>query len=96
MAEPHELIVLVPAVAAVVSLVVHGRLANRSGSALFAYCLLIALAIAVAATAISMAPVNPVAQAVTDTGVLLAGALAFAASGRLLFAFDMTGDAGGR
>jgi hypothetical protein len=96
MAGPHELIVMVPAVAAIVSLVIHGRLANRSCSDLFAYGLLIALVIAAAAIAISMAPANPVAQAVTDTGVLLAGALAFAASGWLLFAFSMAGDAGDR
>jgi hypothetical protein len=96
MAEPHELIVMVPAVAAIVSLVVHCRLANRSGSDLFAYGLLIALVIATAAIAISLAPANHVAQAVMDTGVLLAGALAFAASGWLLFAFVIAGDAGDR
>lgn len=92
MEELHELIALVPAVVAILSLVVHYRLANRSGSGLFAYGLLLALVIAIAATTISLAPADTAAQAVKDVGVLLAGALAFAASGWLLFAFGMAGD----
>jgi hypothetical protein len=87
---------MMPAMAAILSLFIHYRLANQSGSGLFAYSLLISLAIAVAAAAVSLAPADPAAQAATDTGILLAGALAFAASGWLLFAFGMAGDAGGR
>jgi hypothetical protein len=96
MTEPGELISLAPAVAAIVSLAVHSRLANRSGSDLFAYGLIIALVIAAAATAISLAPSDPAAQAITDTGVLLAGVLSFAASRWLIFAFGIAGDAGDR
>jgi hypothetical protein len=96
MAIPLEPITLLPAMLAILSLIIHYRLTNQSGSGLFAYNLLIALAIAIAATAISLAPACPVAHAAADTGILLAGALAFAASGWLLFAFGMAGDAGGR
>jgi hypothetical protein len=81
-------------VAAAVSLIIHWRLAIKSGSGLFAYSLLITAAIAATATATSLAPAGPVAQAVADVGVMLAGALAFAASGWLLFAFGRAGDAG--
>ncbi|HEY3273061.1 MAG TPA: hypothetical protein VGJ92_04825 [Methanocella sp.] len=96
MAELHEFITLAPAMTALLSLVAHCRLAKLSGSGLFAYGLLLALVIAVAATAISLAPADPATQAVTDTGILLAGALAFAASGWLLFAFGIAGDTGDR
>jgi hypothetical protein len=94
MAAPLEPIAIITVAAAALSLIIHWRLASQSGSGLFAYCLLIAAAIAAAATAASLAPACPVAQAVADTGILLAGALAFAASGWLLFAFGMAGDAG--
>jgi hypothetical protein len=96
MAELHELIAMASALLAILSLVVHYRLLNKSGSGLFAYSLLIATAIAVAVLASSVAPADQVAQAVTDTGILLAGALAFAASGWLIFAFGMAGDPRGR
>jgi hypothetical protein len=93
MAAPLESIALMSVVAAALSLIIHWRLASQSGSGLFAYCLLIAAATAAAATAAVLAPGSPVARAVTDAGILLAGALAFAASGWLLFAFGMAGDA---
>jgi hypothetical protein len=92
----RELISMVPAVAAIVSLAVHSRLANRSGSDLFAYGLIIALVIAAATIAISLAPSDHDAQAITDAGVLMAGVLSFAASRWLIFAFGMAGDAGDR
>lgn len=96
MAEPHELIATTSAVVAILSLVVHYRLLMKSGSGLFAYSLLIATAIAIAALAASLAPADHRAQAVTDVGILMAGALSFTASGWLIFAFGMAGDAGGR
>jgi hypothetical protein len=96
MAAPLELMTIMTVAAAALSLIIHWRLANRSGSGFFAYCLLIAAAISAAATAAALAPADPVAQAVTDTGILLAGALAFAASGWLLFAFGLAGDIGDR
>jgi hypothetical protein len=96
MAELPELITLASVLVAVLSLVVHYRLLMMSGSGLFAYSLLIVAAIAVATLAASLAPANPGAQAVTDVGILMAGALAFAASGWLIFAFGMAGEAGGR
>jgi hypothetical protein len=92
MAAPLELI---PAITAILSFVIHYRLAYRSGSGLFAYGLLIATAIAIAALATSLAPTDPVAQATADAGILLAGALAFAASGWLLFAFGQADDTDG-
>ena len=88
-----EPVALISVVAAVLSLVVHARLANQSGSGLFAYGLLIVAAIAAGATATALAPADPAAQALADTGILLAGTLAFAASGWLLFAFGLAGDA---
>lgn len=91
-----ELVTLATAAAAILSLLVHYRLARQSGSGLFAYSLLISAAIAVAALAVSLAPSDPAAQAMADAGILLAGALAFAASRWLLFAFGRAGDAGGR
>ncbi len=96
MAALLESIAIMSVVAAAISFIIHWRLASLSGSGLFAYGLLIAGAIAVAATTVSLAPACPVAQAVADAGILLAGALAFAASGWLLFAFGMAGDAGDR
>jgi hypothetical protein len=96
MAVPLELFSVIPAVAAILALIIYYRLARLSDSGLFAYCLLIAVAIACAALAISLAPANQAAEAVADIGILLAGALAFAASGWLLFAFGQAGDARGR
>jgi hypothetical protein len=91
-----ELMTVLPVVIALTLLVVHYRLAGRSRSGLFAYVLLMAAAIAVAVVANFLAPADQAAQAVTDTGILLAGAMAFAASGWLLFAFGQAGDTGGR
>jgi hypothetical protein len=96
MADLPELIALASAMVAILSLVAHYRLMRKSGSGLFAYSLLIAASITIAALAASLAPVDHSAQAVTDVGIMLAGALAFAASGWLLFAFGMAGDAGDR
>lgn len=94
MAALLESIAIMSVLTAAVSLVVHWRLASQSGSGLFAYGLLITAAIAAGATAVALAPACPIAQAVADAGVMLAGVLAFAASGWLLFAFGMAGDAG--
>jgi hypothetical protein len=96
MAVLSESFPVIPAVAAIFALIVHYRLVRLSGSGLFAYCLLMATTIAIAALAISVAPANQAAQAVTDIGILLAGALAYAASGWLLFAFSQADDARGR
>jgi hypothetical protein len=92
MAALPESIAIMSVVAAAVSLIIHWRLANQSGSGFFAYCLLIAMAIVAATTAAALASACPIAQAVADAGILLAGALAFAASGWLLFAFGIAGD----
>lgn len=91
-----KLMAALPVVIALVSLAVHYRLAGRSGSGMFAYSLLMAAAIAVAVAAVSLAPVNQAAQAVADIGILVAGAMAFASSGWLLFAFSQAGDSDGR
>jgi hypothetical protein len=96
MAAVSESIEIMSVVAAALSFLIHWRLANLSGSGLFAYGLLMATAIAAATMALSLAPTCPIAQAIADAGVLLAGALAFAASGWLLFAFGMAGDTGER
>lgn len=96
MAAPLDSISLIPAVVAVISLLTHYRLARLSDAGLFAYGLLIAASIAIAALVSSLAPVDQTAQAVADTGILTAGVLAFAASGWLLFAFGQAGDPGGR
>jgi hypothetical protein len=80
--------------AAALSFFIHWRPANRSGSVLFAYGLLLASATAAVATATALEPASPVAQAAADAGILLAGALAFAASGWLLFAFGRAGESG--
>ena len=96
MAALVESIAIMSIVVAAISFIIQWRLANQSGSGLFAYGLLMATAIAAAAMAISLAPACPVAQAVADAGIMLAGALAFAASGWLLFAFGLAGDAGER
>ncbi len=93
---PPELVTALPVIVALLSLIVQYRQAGRSGSGLFAYGLLMAAAIAVAIIAISAAPADQAAQAVADIGILLAGALAFAASGWLLFAFSQAGDTDGR
>ncbi len=87
---------LITAAIAILSFIIFYRVARLSESGLFAYSLLIAAAIAAAALATVLAPADPVAQAVTDTGIMLAGGLAFAASGWLLFAFGRAGDTGGR
>lgn len=96
MAAALESIAIMSVVAAAISFIIHWRLANQSGSGLFDYNLLIAAAIAAAAAAVALAPADPIAQAVADAGVLLAGALAFAASGWLLLAFGLAGEAGER
>lgn len=94
MAALLEPITLLSVLLAILSLIIHWRLASKSGSGLFAYYLLIAAAIATATTAASLAPACPVGQSIADVGTLLAGALAFAASGWLLFAFGVAGDTG--
>jgi|AGTN01.3.fsa_nt_gi hypothetical protein len=89
-----ELIVAASAVIAILMLAIHYRLVRLSDSGLFAYGLLMVIAIAFSMLAIILAPANHVARAVADVGILLTGALAFAASRWLLFAFRVAGDSG--
>jgi hypothetical protein len=96
MATLLELAAMAPVIIALLSLVIHYRLARVSNSGLFAYGLLIVAAIAIATVAITMAPDDQAIQAGTDLAIMLAGVLAFAASGWLLFASGMAGDTDGR
>ncbi len=94
MAGLHDIVVLAFAIVAVLSIALHYRMARLSGSGLFACSLLMAIAIAFSMLAVILVPANPVAQAVADVSILMAGALAFAASRWLLFAFRVAGDSG--
>ncbi|HUL61418.1 MAG TPA: hypothetical protein VLT35_00020 [Methanocella sp.] len=96
MADINELAALTLLVAAAVCVAVQYRLLRLSDSFLFAYYLIMSAAIAVPFVALALAPSLPVAQAAADVGILLAGAMAFAAAGWLSFASGVAGDAGDR
>jgi len=91
-----ELAAVVSIAVAALSVIVQYRLLKTSDSGLFACYLIMAAAIAVPAGALALAPADPAAQAAADLGILLAGAMAFAASGWLSFAFGVAGDTSDR
>ncbi len=92
----HEPGVAMLLVAAVAWVAVQYRLFRLSDSFLFVYYAIIAAAIAVPAVTLTLAPSHAIALAAADLGILLAGAMAFAAAGWLSFAAGLAGDAGDR
>lgn len=96
MAGPHEPAIGLQAALAFCSLAVSCLAAKKFATGMFAYGLAGSAAVAVPAVLIALQPAGPAARAAADLGVLLAGAMALAASGWLISAFRAAGDAGGR
>lgn len=92
MAVPPEAFQIVMVVTAVIMVALQYHISKKSGTWFFIFGLLCASAIAVSLLASLPRAASLSAQAVADTGIMLAGCAAFASSVWLHFAFKTAGE----